>query len=264
VVSRIVRLVCKVLIEPTAPTRRMSAAIDHRTRAQRIRTTLRPARIYHPSTAAVSALVSNTAAAPPWMPIAGIGPKPKISNGESGTSNTTPTQIATAGTNILPVPLITLASAFDSQTRTVPPNTTLEYSIAASSDPPRPPIAAYNGRPNVSSNAEKNNPKATLIRMAWRTKVSASSRRPLPRARAMADEIPPPMAPPEIICIIMKPGNTSAMPVSASVPRWDSHHVSISPVDACADMTRMFGQAMLISVGTIAPCSSLRVRGLII
>ena len=76
------------------------------------------------------------------MPMAGIGPKPKISAGESGTSSTTPMQIAIAGTNMLPVPRITLASAFISQTSTVPPNTTLEYSIAASSDPPRPPIAA--------------------------------------------------------------------------------------------------------------------------
>ncbi len=72
--------------------------------------------------------------------MAGIGPKPKISAGESGISRTTPMQIAMAGMNMLPVPRIALASAFISQTRTVPPNTTLEYSIAASSEPPRPPI----------------------------------------------------------------------------------------------------------------------------
>ena len=76
------------------------------------------------------------------MPIAGNRPKPKISAGDSGTSSTTPIQIAIAGTNMLPVPRMTLASAFISQTSTVPPNTTLEYRIAASSDPPWPPIAA--------------------------------------------------------------------------------------------------------------------------
>ena len=78
----------------------------------------------------------------------------------------------------------------------------------------------------------------------------------------MAEEMPPPIAPPAIIVIIMKPGKTSAMPVSASLPRCDTHHVSISPVEACAVMTRMFGHAIPSSVGTIAPYSSFRVRGL--
>ena len=45
------------------------------------------------------------------------------------------------------------------------------------------------------------------------------------------------------ICIIMKPGKTSAMPVSASVPRRETNQVSISPVEAWASMTRTFGQA---------------------
>ena len=57
----------------------------------------------------------------------GTGPTPKISSGESGTSSTTPTQIASDGTSMLPVPRITLASAFISQTSTVPANTTFEY-----------------------------------------------------------------------------------------------------------------------------------------
>ena len=78
----------------------------------------------------------------------------------------------------------------------------------------------------------------------------------------MADEMPPPMAPPDSICIIIKPGNTTAMPVSAAVPRCDTHQVSISPVDACASMTRTFGHAIRSNVGTIGPCSSRRVRGL--
>ena len=67
--------------------------------------------------------------------------------------------------------------------------------------------------------------------MACSTSASASSRRPPPSARATADEMPPPIAPAESICIIMKPGKTSAMPASASVPRRETHQVSISPVD---------------------------------
>ncbi len=60
------------------------------------------------------------------MPSAGTGPKPKIRSGESGSSSTTPMQIATDGTTMLPVPRITLASAFISQITAVPPNTTFE------------------------------------------------------------------------------------------------------------------------------------------
>ncbi len=72
----------------------------------------------------------------------------------------------------------------------------------------------------------------------------------------MAEEMPPPIAPPDSICIIMKPGNTSAMPASASVPRCETNQVSIRPVDAWASMTRTLGHARRSNVGTIAPCSS--------
>ena len=48
--------------------------------------------------------------------------------------------------------------------------------------------------------------------------ASASSRRPAPSARATADEMPPPIAPPDIICISIRPGNTSDTPATASVP----------------------------------------------
>jgi hypothetical protein len=75
--------------------------------------------------------------------------------------------------------------------------------------------------------------------------------------------MPPPMAPAESICIIMKPGKTSAMPASASVPSLETHQVSIKPVDACAVITRMFGHASSSNVGMIAPFSRRRVRGLI-
>ena len=53
---------------------------------------------------------------------------------------------------------------------------------------------------------------------AWSASASASARRPPPSARAIADEMPPPMAPADIICISMSSGNTSATPASGSVP----------------------------------------------
>ncbi len=67
----------------------------------------------------------------------------------------------------------------------------------------------------------------------------------------MADEMPPPTAPADSICIIMKPGNTSAMPASASVPSRDTNQVSINPVEACTSITRMFGQARRSSVAVM-------------
>ena len=75
--------------------------------------------------------------------------------------------------------------------------------------------------------------------------------------------MPPPIAPAENICISITPGNTSAMPASASVPSMPTQNVSISPVAACANMISTFGQAMRNSVGTIGPCNSARVRGFI-
>ena len=54
--------------------------------------------MYQASTAAVSAVVKTTAiAGRRRCPSAGNGPKPKISTGDSGTSSTTPTQIASDG-----------------------------------------------------------------------------------------------------------------------------------------------------------------------
>ncbi len=68
------------------------------------------------------------------------------------------------------------------------------------------------------------------------------------------------MAPPDNICVIMKPENTSAMPVSVLLPSLNTHQVSINLAEACVSITSMFGQAMPSRVGTMAPCSSLFVR----
>jgi hypothetical protein len=64
-----------------------------------------------------------------------------------------------------------------------------------------------------------------------------------------------------IICTIMTTGKTSAMPASASVPSRATQKVSISPVEACASMIRIFGHAMRSSVGTIGSCRSRRICG---
>src|SRR6266508_2842972 len=109
---------------------------------------------------------------------------------------------------------------------------------------------------------ENEAPSATMMTSACSTNASASSRRPPPSARAIADEMPPPIAPAEIICISITPGNASAMPASASVPSFATHQVSMSPVAACANITSTFGEAIRNNVGTIGPCSSRRARAL--
>jgi hypothetical protein len=104
----------------------MSAKSARRSRDRRNRTTLRPAAMYAASTAATSAVVDTTAMPAPAMPSAGNGPTPKIRQGDSGTRRTIPVETASDGTSMLPVPRMTLASAFISHTRGVPRNTTLE------------------------------------------------------------------------------------------------------------------------------------------
>ena len=51
------------------------------------------------------------------MPRRGNGPQPKMRQGDSGISTTTPAQVTTAGIAMLPVPRITLASELKTQTR---------------------------------------------------------------------------------------------------------------------------------------------------
>jgi hypothetical protein len=74
-----------------------------------------------------------------------------------------------------------------------------------------------------------------------------------PSARAMADELPPPMAPADIICISITAGSASATPASASVPSLPTKWVSIRPTDAYAIMTSTMGTARFNSVVVIAP-----------
>ena len=65
------------------------------------------------------------------------------------------------------------------------------------------PDVTIKAGPNASTRAEHTMPTARLTRIACKTRASASSRRPPPRARAIAEEMPPPIAPADSICIIM-------------------------------------------------------------
>ncbi len=195
------------------------------------------------------------------MPMAGTGPQPKIRSGDSGISSTSPTVATPAGTAMLPVPRITADSALKTQMTTAPANTQPEYTSAASSDAPVPPMRAYSARPKTSSTTVNRAPNSTAITSAWTTSALASSLRREPSARAIAEAMPPPMAPADIICMSITAGNTSAMPASASVPSLPTNQVSISPAAACASMSSTLGRPRRASVGAMGPSSSTRVRG---
>ncbi|MNS73837.1 hypothetical protein D3C72_1072900 [compost metagenome] len=74
------------------------------------------------------------------MPMPPHGPMPKISSGDAGMRNTTPTTVTLAGTAMLPVPRMMADSELNSHTSTAPANTQFEYLSAASSAAPVPPI----------------------------------------------------------------------------------------------------------------------------
>src|SRR5256712_13953117 len=107
----------------------------------------------------------------------------------------------------------------------------------------------------------KSSPKPTAMASACTASASASARRPAPSARAIAAEIPPPMAPADIICISISAGKTRATPASASVPSLPTKYVSMRPTEACMSMTSTFGVASRRSVLVIGPSSRTRVLG---
>ena len=76
----------------------------------------------------------------------------------------------------------------------------------------------------------------------------------------MEDEIPPPIAPPEIICISITPGNTIDMPARASVPSLPTQNVSIRPVADWATISRMLGADSRSSSPSSGASSRARVR----
>ncbi len=57
------------------------------------------------------------------------------------------------------------------------------------------------------------------ITKAWIASVAARGLSPAPSARAIADAVPPPMAPPDIVIIRMISGNISAIAASGAMPR---------------------------------------------
>ena len=64
----------------------------------------------------------------------------------------------------------------------------------------------------------KATPKQAAITRETRTSALASSRRPPPSAREIADAMPLPIPPPDMVCITISTGNTRLTAASASTP----------------------------------------------
>src|SRR6266404_5184586 len=128
-------------------------------------------------------------------------------------------------------------------------------------DGPLAPITPYSQRPPPRTASMKASPNARAMMTACNTNALASARREPPSARAIADEMPPPMAPADIICISIRTGKTRATPARESVPSLPMKYVSTRPAEACAPSTRMLGTASRSSVRAIGASINTRVRG---
>ena len=90
--------------------------------------------------------------------------------------------------------------------------------------------------------------------------ASATSRLPAPRARAIADETPPPMPLAAVCWISITNGKASDTPASASGPRRPRNRPSKVIMPAIASRLRTFGAESRSSVGKTGPSSSNLVR----
>src|SRR5262249_38555226 len=122
------RFVWTVIRAATAPTRRMSRKSGHRKRtsAKERRATRRPGGRYATSATLPATKRATPATAPRATPRRGNNPQPKMRHGDRGISAAAPTDVTTAGTAMLPVPRITLASELKTQIRIAPEETTVE------------------------------------------------------------------------------------------------------------------------------------------
>src|SRR6516165_7531308 len=196
----------------------------------------------------------------PAGPSAGNGPAPKIRTGDSAICASTQPTNTVACKLILPVPRTALPSRLSTQMHTAPPSATLAYASASDSISSCPPIQRnMNGAPN-SSEVEKIAPSRSANTRAWKTRSSARSRRPAPRARATADDTPLPM-PLLVVCrTSITQGNASEAPASALVPMRPRKNPSNVITPANASKLRTFGAARRSSVGKIGPSSRSLVR----
>ena len=136
-----------------------------------------------------------------------------------------------------------------------------------------PPISPSTACGKPASSTAKARPKPSAITTACSTRAEASSRRPAPSARAMAETTPPPMAPADICCNSSTKGSITAQPASAAVPcraasqgstNWQADCTAASRVvGAARASTRRSstGQGVAEGAGLAGPLAAVRLEG---
>src|SRR5581483_2397582 len=161
---------------------------------------------------------------------------------------------------ILPVPRTALPSRLSTVIDTAPPKATSAYERASVSIASCPPIQRKIKVAASSMTVEKIPASPRANRNAWTASLSARSRFPAPRARAIADDTPAPI-PLLVVCrMSMIQGNASDAPASASVPILPRKKPSKVITPTNATRLRMFGAASRNSVAKIGPSRSNLVR----
>jgi hypothetical protein len=95
----------------------------------------------------------------------------------------------------------------------------------------------------LQPNRVKPSAMATPSSSACGTSARASSMRPAPSARAIAEATPPPMPPAAMLCIRVMKGTTRAAPASEAVPSSARNQVSARATATCTSMIRVVGPA---------------------
>jgi len=152
---------------------------------------------------------------------------------------------------MLPDPRITAANALHSQMLMDPANTTCAYAKHCSSASPWPPSALKMDVLKRAKTKVKNKPIPTLMSAACSTKALALSGLLAPKARLMAEEIPPPTEPADNICCSITNGKTKAIPAKGMMPNWPTYQVSAKLTKAAAVMAKLLGSVKRQIVGTM-------------
>ena len=152
------------------------------------------------------------------MPKPGIGPRPRPKIALNITCAKQVKSKHLEGVRMLPEPRMTAANELVNQMQTAPANTTRAYSKHCSSASSLPPNAEKMEGPKRLNNKVKKSPIPKAMSAAWSTKALAFAELPDPKARLMADVMPPPIEPADNICCNMTNGNTKAMPAKDMMP----------------------------------------------
>ena len=198
----------------------------------------------------------TAATAGPRMPSAGRPNQPSVSAPASGICSAALATSARPGVFMSPVPRSTEAIELATQCTMQPRKRMVAKASAPSSAAPLPPSAPKIRRPKPTKMIAKRAAIPSAMASAWAAAASAAALLPEPSARATEDEMPPPMAPADIMPSVICAGNTRASAARAAVlPSWPTKKPSATLTRLCIATFSTLGAASARMVGTIGPAS---------